>query len=166
MRLHTNTQESYCTVLHPGSLFSSSKMMCLWWKWQPLNFLFYRMTRCKESPKRTCADVPKVLRKDETYFFFLLLKKKSLTVLLYLILSFQLIEPLCTAGWNIILENQMRSIQKTFLPNVFIGIFHYIKQLPVILFHLSPLTCAGIIHWKGQAIAHVSFIPVTWMFVP
>lgn len=166
MRLDTNTQESFSTVLHRGSLLSSSKMMCLWWKWQPLNFLFYTMTCCKESPKRTHADVPEVLRKLETCFLFLLLKEKGLTVLLYLILSFQLREPLCTAGYNIILANKMGSIKSIFLPNIFIGTFHHIKQLPVCLFCLASLTCAGTIHSKGKAIAHGPFIDVTWMFVP
>lgn len=124
------------------------------------------MTCCKEFPKRTHADVPKGLRKVETCFFFLLLKEKGLTISLYLILSFQLTEPLCTAGYNIILENEMGSIQNIFLPNIFIGIFHYIKQLAVCLFCLASLTYAGTIHSKGKAIAHVPFTPVTWMFVP
>lgn len=69
-------------------------------------------------------------------------------------------------GYNIILENQMGYIQKIFLINIFIRIFHYIKQLSACPFLLAPLTCAGTVHSKGKAIAHVLFIPVTWMFVP
>lgn len=69
-------------------------------------------------------------------------------------------------GYNIILENQMGYIQKIFLINIFIRIFHYIKQLSACPFLLAPLTCAGTLHSKGKAIAHVLFIPVTWMFVP
>lgn len=58
----------------------------------------------------------------------------------------------------------MGYIQKIFLMNIFIRIFHYIKEISACL--LAPLTCAGTIHSKGKAIAHVLFIPVTWMFVP
>lgn len=132
--------------------------MCLWWKWQPLNFLFYTMTCCKECPKRTHADVPKVLRKVQTCFFFSFLKEKGLTDLLYLILSFQLTEPLPHCRLQYYLREPDEIHSKYIFPNIFIGIFLYIKQLPVCLFHLAPLNCAGTIHSKGKAIAHAPFI--------
>lgn len=51
------------------------------------------------------------------------------------------------------LENQMAYIQKIFLINIFIRIFHYIKWFSACTFLLVSLTCAGIIHSKGNATA-------------
>lgn len=166
MSLDTNTQESFFTVLHPGSLFSPSKTMFVVKMSAPQFSVLYNDILQRIPQKTTCSCTQSAQRSWNLFFFFLLLKVKGLTGFLYLILSFQLTEPLCTAGYNIILENQMGSIQNIFLPYIFIGIFHYIKQLPVCLFHLAPLTSAGTIHSKGKAIAHVPVIPVTWMFAP
>lgn len=116
--------------------------------------------------KNTCRSTQNAQKRWNLFSLFITEGKRPFCfALLSIIFPIDTAPPHCRLQYCL-REEKMGSIQKIFLPNVFIGIFHYIKQLPVCLFHLPPLTCAGTIHSKGKATAHVPFISVTWMFVP